>query len=254
MKKQLLLSILFLVCFQVVLIGQDVPQSFSEVSEQAKHEISIYSGLSFPQWKYAELDMRVNNVGRAVLGTFTDGSYTYYFNKMVGANITVGYNYNSVNGGFIEDELSSNNPFITSEVSYTNWGMYYFMPGVSFRAKGDNQIKLTLNAGMLQLTEAGDLKATRFGSNSLDESKWEYQLTRNFAVKTGISMHYFILPKLSVQVRGGVLYSNIDRNGIFTQVRINTDTDEILFDDSQLSVSNIRLLTLNAALGLSYDF
>ena len=246
MKKQLSLSILFLMFFQIILFGQVIQNASS-------HEVSIYSGVSIPQGKYAELEAGRKTVGRAMMGTFTDGSYTYYIDdEMVGLNFTVGYNHNPVDGEYIVERFTSPNPSITSEISYTDWGMFYFMPGLSFRIKGDNQIKFTASAGLLHLTEAADISTIRYGSNWRNESMSEYRFTINFAVKTGVSMHYYIAPKLYVQVRGGLLYSKTKRDTLYT--RIETDAGVITHESTDTSVKTLNLLTLNAALGLSYDF
>jgi hypothetical protein len=228
MNKKIIYSLLFSLLCNVTLMAQDT-------LKPSKQEFSIYSSLSVPFGAYRQTDVFTPNVvGRALPGLLIDGSYSYYFNNSIGANLTLGYNYNALNIAAIEDSIRFNYPFLNPKITnYTNWEMIYLMPGINIQTHGKNRLKLSLNAGVLQLLEAGNLRG------------FTYNITQNFAAKGNVSIQRNINSKLKLEIRGGVLYSEISRTGVYNRNYYPISTTVNYYQ-------TFNLITLNAGLGLTW--
>jgi hypothetical protein len=111
--------------------------------------------------------------------------------------------------------------------------MIYLMPGINIQTHGKNRLKLSLNAGVLQLLEAGNLRG------------FTYNITQNFAAKGNVSIQRNINSKLKLEIRGGVLYSEISRTGVYNRNYYPISTTVNYYQ-------TFNLITLNAGLGLTW--
>lgn len=248
MKKQLLLSVLFLVCFQVVMIGQDILQS-------SKHEVSISTGVSMPFGDFAYQEdptdatgLRINWLNlpsTARVGANFSLCYTYNKSEWLGFSMDLGYQFFTQDNSAILEFSNRNITNVNEQlrIESKHWNAFTIMPGIMITKRYSNiSLKGNLNVGQVMLISGGVTKAYY---NNVPDPFRVYDYSKDFTAwgfKTGLNLHYRLQKDTSLFLKNEYFFSRISR------------PFDITPNISRLSfIETFNISAFNLSVGLTYN-
>ncbi|MCH2044548.1 MAG: hypothetical protein MK212_10565 [Saprospiraceae bacterium] len=221
--------------------------------DKMRLELDFSAGVSFPMGTYKALDFLSSRNGSAQYGFYGEFALKHRFQRSPLWSL-------SAKAGFMRHGFNTTaiiNQFDVRSMEGRPWSIFYVMPGAYFEIGKKFKLNLGISLGAIIYNGWNAKVGLEEKIGLLETKEWSYQWRATGGVNLDLELSYRFSSRISLFLRGGVLYASGSRTGNLREEKFTLDLNDqpvlpAISSQDFLVLQKTLIFTIHTGIGFKY--